>query len=62
MSSPIYAKIVSVGDVCPQGFAPITMEGSDNIRRVILIDQSQCRYLESRFNAINSKQDDATQP
>ena len=55
MSAIVYAKLVSVGDVCPQGVVPVTMEGTDGVRRVIMLDQSQVRLWGARLEAIISK-------
>ena len=51
----VYAKIVSVGDVCPQGMVPVTLEGTDGVRRLIMMERSQCRYWGARLNTINEK-------
>ena len=58
MSAIVYAKLVSVGDVCPQGVVPVTMEGTDGVRRVIMLDQSQVRLWGARLNAIIATADE----
>jgi hypothetical protein len=55
MSAIVYAKIVSVGDLCPQGMVPMTLEGTDGVRRLIMLEASQCRYWAARLEAINAE-------
>ena len=58
MSAIVYAKIVSIGDVCPQGMVPLTIEGTDGVRRLIMMEHSQVRLWGARLNAINSAADE----
>ena len=55
----VYSKLLSIGDICPQGLIPITLECTDNKRHVIMMDAAQRLYFASRLNAINDKDDKA---
>jgi len=47
------AKMVSISDLCPQGFVTVRAERMDGTSIVILLDASQARYWESRLAAVN---------